>query len=211
MASQQRVKGGKAAAAKAQARAARQAAEQAASAPEPDRGGGLRGWLTARDSDDLPPARPWLVWLTWALTLAGLGVSIYLTIVELRPASLFCPDTGIINCGNVLHSSEGKIFGIAVAYYGLAFFAAMVVLNSPWAWRRRETAVRRLRLVSFIIGMLLVLYLVYAELIEIGNICLYCTSVHVITFLLFVLIVFDATFRTAPPSVAPAAPARPRR
>ena len=42
-------------------------------------------------------------------------------------------------------------------------------------------------------GMGFVLYLIYAELIQIGNICLWCTSVHVITFLLFVLMVFTAT------------------
>jgi uncharacterized membrane protein len=40
--------------------------------------------------------------------------------------------------------------------------------------------------------MLFVLYLVYRELVSIGQICPYCTSVHVITFLLFVLIVFAA-------------------
>jgi uncharacterized membrane protein len=38
-----------------------------------------------------------------------------------------------------------------------------------------------------------VLYLLYAEIIQIGNICLWCTSVHVITFLLFVLLIFYAT------------------
>ena len=32
-----------------------------------------------------------------------------------------------------------------------------------------------------------VLYLIYAELLTIGSICLYCTSVHAITFALFVL------------------------
>jgi uncharacterized membrane protein len=32
-----------------------------------------------------------------------------------------------------------------------------------------------------------VLYLLYAELFIIGSICLYCTSVHVITFVLFAL------------------------
>ena len=37
-----------------------------------------------------------------------------------------------------------------------------------------------------------VLYLIYAELFSIGAICLWCTSVHVITFALFVLIVFGA-------------------
>jgi uncharacterized membrane protein len=34
------------------------------------------------------------------------------------------------------------------------------------------------------------------ELVQVGNICLWCTSVHVITFLLFVLLVFTATLGT---------------
>jgi uncharacterized membrane protein len=43
-----------------------------------------------------------------------------------------------------------------------------------------------------VIGILFVLYLVYTELFTIGAICLWCTSVHVITFILFALIVFSA-------------------
>ena len=39
------------------------------------------------------------------------------------------------------------------------------------------------------VGVLFALYLVSAELLIIGNICLWCTSVHVVTFLLFVLII----------------------
>jgi uncharacterized membrane protein len=42
------------------------------------------------------------------------------------------------------------------------------------------------------VGIVFVLYLIYAELFSIGAICLWCTSVHVITFALFVLIVFGA-------------------
>ena len=38
---------------------------------------------------------------------------------------------------------------------------------------------------------------VYADLIEVGEICPYCTSVHVITFLLFSLIVFQASAPSA--------------
>jgi uncharacterized membrane protein len=38
--------------------------------------------------------------------------------------------------------------------------------------------------------MLFVLYLVYTELITLNAICLWCTSVHVITFALFALVVF---------------------
>ena len=40
------------------------------------------------------------------------------------------------------------------------------------------------------------LYLIYAELIEIGRICPYCTSVHILTFLLFCLIVFQFAARS---------------
>jgi uncharacterized membrane protein len=77
----------------------------------------------------------------------------------------------------------------------------MLALNSPWGWQadRRSiiwpwAQVRRIRLASVGIGMLFVLYLVYVEVIELGHICLYCTGVHIITFLLFSLLVFHTTF-----------------
>jgi uncharacterized membrane protein len=196
-----RTKGGKAAAARAQARAAREArarAEAAGSMPEAAATSAWRQFLQRKVPEDMPAPATWLKWTALVLSLAGLGVSIYLTIVELAPAALVCSSTGIVNCENVLHSAQGHIFGIPVAYFGLAFYVYLVPLNSPWAWRRKELFVQRLRLASIIVGILFVLYLVYAELIEIGNICIWCTSVHIVTFLLFVLIVFDATFRRPP-------------
>ena len=94
-------------------------------------------------------------------------------------------------------SSESIIFGIfPVAVLGLAFYVFMVAINSPWAWRSELPAIRWARLGGVITGIAFVLYLVYAELIEIGKICEYCTAVHIITFALFVLIIFDASFRT---------------
>ncbi len=196
-----RTKGGKAAAAKAQAKAvrdARAAAEVAGGAPAAAEASAWRRMLQQKVPEDLPAPSRWLQWTTWLLSVAGLGVSIYLTIVELAPAALICSSTGIVNCANVLHSAEGHIVGIPVAYFGLAFYVYLVLLNSPWAWQRNELFIQRLRLASIIVGMCFVLYLVYAELIEIGNICIWCTSVHVVTFALFVLIVFDATFRRPP-------------
>ncbi len=196
-----RTKGGKAAAAKAQAKAARDAraaAEVAGGAPAAARASAWQRMLQQQVPEDLPAPSRWLQWTTWLLSVAGLGVSIYLTIVELAPAALICSSTGIVNCANVLHSAEGHIVGIPVAYFGLAFYVYLVLLNSPWAWQRKELFIQRLRLASIIVGICFVLYLVYAELIEIGNICIWCTSVHVVTFALFVLIVFDATFRRPP-------------
>jgi uncharacterized membrane protein len=147
----------------------------------------------------IPPAPRWLIIATLALSVIGLGISIYLTIDHLTGAVPICSSKGIINCANVTTSAESKVFGIfPVSELGLAFYAFMVVVNSPWGWRLKHPAVRWLRLASVIVGIGFVLYLVYAELFQIGNICLWCTGVHIVTFFLFVLVVFDAVFRQAP-------------
>jgi uncharacterized membrane protein len=75
---------------------------------------------------------------------------------------------------------------------GLAFYVAAVALMSPWAWRSARREIYLLRIASLIVGIGFVLYLIYAELFIIGSICLYCTSVHAITFVLFVLTIVAA-------------------
>jgi uncharacterized membrane protein len=153
----------------------------------------------------IPPAPRWLIIATLALSVIGLGISIYLTIDHLTGTLPICSSKGIVNCATVTTSSESKVFGIfPVSELGLAFYAFMVVINSPWGWRMKHPAVRWLRLASGIIGIGFVLYLVYAELFQIGNLCLWCTGVHVATFFLFALLVYDVVFRQAPPiPVAP--------
>jgi uncharacterized membrane protein len=157
-----------------------------------------------------PAASRWLQLTTLILSLAGLGVSIYLTIAHYTSSTILaCPSNSFINCGEVTTSSQSIIFGIfPVAVLGLAFYVFMVAITSPWAWRSDFAPIPRLRLGGssitirwirlgvVITGMAFVLYLVYAELIEIGRICEYCTAVHIITFALFALIVFDASFRS---------------
>lgn len=157
-----------------------------------------------------PAASRWLQLTTLILSLAGLGVSIYLTIAHYTSSTILaCSANSFVNCSEVTTSSESVIFGIfPVAVLGLAFYVFMVAISSPWAWRSdfspipwlrlggRPITIRWIRLGAVITGMAFVLYLVYAELIEIGRICEYCTAVHIITFALFALIVFDASFRS---------------
>jgi uncharacterized membrane protein len=147
-------------------------------------------------------APPWLKWTTLALSLAGLGVSIYLTIAHYTsPKILVCSASGLVNCVKVTSSAQSMVFGVfPVAVLGLAFYVFMIAINTPWAWRAQVKlpAIWWARLGSMIVGIGFVLYLVYAELIQIDNICLWCTSVHAITFLLFVLIVFAASMRPTP-------------
>ncbi|MGP8001567.1 MAG: vitamin K epoxide reductase family protein [Streptosporangiaceae bacterium] len=136
----------------------------------------------------------WLQLTTWALSFAGLGVSIYLTITHYDTAvTLVCSDKGLVNCGLVTSSPQSMVFGIfPVAVLGLAFYVFMVAATSPWAWRSAYPQVAVVRLASVIVGIGFVLYLVYTELFTLDHICLWCTSVHVITFLLFVLILVSA-------------------
>jgi uncharacterized membrane protein len=153
----------------------------------------------ASQPDGAPAA--WIQYTTLALALAGLGMSIYLTVEHfLAGSSLACPETGVINCAKVTSSPESVVLGIPLPILGLAFFAWMSVINSPPAWRSPRPELRLVRLLSAIAGIGFVIYLVYAELFLVGNICLECTSIHVLTFALFVIIMFTATGsgRTAP-------------
>ena len=132
----------------------------------------------------------WFQLTTWILSLVGLGVSVYLTITHYDTAvTLACSDKGVVNCGLVTTSPESMVFGIfPVAVLGLAFYVFMAVATSPWAWRSKYPQVAIARLASVVVGIGFVLYLVYTELFTLDHICLWCTSVHVVTFLLFVLI-----------------------
>jgi uncharacterized membrane protein len=162
-----------------------------AGAPRP----GPRGAAARAAEGQLPgPPAAWVQFTALGLSIAGLGMSIYLTVEHfLNGSSLACPNTGVINCAKVTSSPQSVIFGIPVPILGLVFFAWMIAINSLPAWRSPRPEVRLARLVSVIVGIGTVIYLIYAELLVIGNICLECTSIHVITFALFVLIVFSAT------------------
>jgi uncharacterized membrane protein len=140
------------------------------------------------------PAVPlWFRLTTWVLALAGLGVSIYLTVAHFTsPRILVCSEKGFVNCAAVTTSPESMVFGIfPVAVLGLAFYVFMAAVTSPWAWRARWPVIRWARFGSVIVGMVFVLYLLYTELFTLNAICLFCTIVHIVTFLLFGLIVFS--------------------
>ncbi len=162
------------------------------------RSGGARGRTAL--PDDFPASAAgtgpalWLQIATFALALAGLGVSIYLTIAHFTESTLAgCSETkGLVNCTKVTTSAQSYAFGIPVAVLGLAFYLFAVAIMSPWAWRATRREIHLLRIASVVVGVGFVLYLLYAELFIIGSICLYCTSVHVITFVMFVLTVFAA-------------------
>jgi uncharacterized membrane protein len=161
-----------------------------------------RGGAPAAESSvskaEIPFSAPaWLQWTSLALSLAGLGMSIYMTIAHYTSTNiLVCSNKGYIDCAKVTTSPESMVFNVfPVAVLGLAFYVFMTAVNTPWAWRSGIAAIWWARLAGIITGIGFVLYLIYAEVIQIGNLCLDCTTVHIITFLLFVVLVFAATMR----------------
>jgi uncharacterized membrane protein len=156
-------------------------------------------------------ARAWRAAVDWSgggvpfatmiVSVLGLADSIYMTVEHFSThPSFICPANSTINCLKVTTSAwswlpAGPVsWSIPVSVAGLAFYIFMVAINSRWGWRASWPVVHWVRLVSLIVGMLLVLYLVWAELFRIGAICLFCTGVHVLTFVLFALVVSSAAF-----------------
>jgi uncharacterized membrane protein len=130
----------------------------------------------------------WAVVTTFALSLIGLALATYLTITHFQPQDLFCSGKGFINCGAVTTSAQSRLLGIPVAFLGLGTYVVMTALNSPWGWRAKNYWIHVARFAIAIISMCFVLWLIYAELIIIDNLCLYCTGVHIVTFALLIIL-----------------------
>jgi uncharacterized membrane protein len=146
--------------------------------------------LAPASAGRVEPAARFVPWVAFVLALAGLGISIYLTIAHfVGTQALACSDQGVVNCAKVTTSAQSRFVGIPVAVLGLVYYVAMTLLNVPSAWRARDRRVHIVRLAAAVVGICFALYLVAAELLIIGNICLWCTAVHVVTFVLFVVIV----------------------
>jgi len=127
-----------------------------------------------------------------SLSVGGVVVASYLAVAHYTsPSLLVCSDRGVVDCAQVTSSPQSTIAGVPVAVLGVVFFLAMSFLSLPAAWRSQSSWIKGARLGLVWVGMCLVLWLVYAELFLIHAICLYCSLVHVITFALFVLILFN--------------------
>jgi len=140
----------------------------------------------------------WQPLTTLVLSVAGLGVATYLTVTHFDKHALTCVTNATFNCEAVTTSPQSEILGIPVAMLGLAFFVPMIALCLPVAWRTARRWVHLARLLLSVTGVGMILYLIYAELFVIKAICLWCSSVHLITFVLFVVIATASPIVLAP-------------
>jgi uncharacterized membrane protein len=115
------------------------------------------------------------------ISVAGIGVSIYLTVLHYQGVVPACPISGHINCDAVLSSQYAVIAGttLPTSAAGIVWFAV-----SAGLWLR---PVGRLLLAWSVLGLVAVLYLVFIEIVQIGAICLWCTATHVLVLVLFLI------------------------
>jgi uncharacterized membrane protein len=115
-----------------------------------------------------------------ALTVAGLGVATYLTVIHYAGINPAC--TAGQSCLKVQTSVWSKVDGVPVALLGLIGYVG--ILGTLLAPDRDETRLATLGLT--LIGVGFSAYLTYRELFSIHAICEWCVSSAVILTLLFI-------------------------
>lgn len=117
------------------------------------------------------------------LSFLGLLVSLYISLfIENGTQAPGCSIRGTpFDCESVINSSFGSVFGIPVADLGVFYF--LVVLALFLVGLNDDVTVSIVSLV----GLGSILYFIAVEF-YLGKFCLYCTTVHIIVVIIFILV-----------------------
>ena len=131
--------------------------------------------------------------------LGGLAISIYLTVVHYAAIPLVCSTTGIVSCERVLGSPYSVIAGtgLPTSAAGIAWFSVSAVLAALQLGRPPSRRLVRWHLIWSIVGMGTVIFLVFVEIVQLGAICIWCTSAHALVVMTFLIALTRAQSATA--------------
>lgn len=127
------------------------------------------------------------------LAVLGMADAIYLTLAHYdESVTLVCSESGFVNCTRVITSPYSYVPGTAlpISLPGLAWCLVIALLALLGLFLGTER--RWLRLAQFawtLLGMLTVLYLVYVEIVLLHNLCAWCTALHALILLMFLIAV----------------------
>lgn len=124
------------------------------------------------------------------LSLAGIGIALYLTSVHYEHLPLLCSAHGIVDCQRVTSSPYSVVPGtsLPITVPGLGWAAVSVLFAILGL--RASVNYHRLVLAQFLwslLALMLVLYLVYVEIVLLHTICAWCTGMHVIILAIFLI------------------------
>ncbi|MGA8016911.1 MAG: vitamin K epoxide reductase family protein [Candidatus Dormiibacterota bacterium] len=142
-------------------------------------------------------------WTLAGLALVGLGISAYLTAVHYAGVGLICSSGGIVNCAAVTSSSYSLVPGttVPITVPGMIWFVvsggmAVTALMRDRADRVEPLWIRPAQAAWAALGLAACLYLVYAEVVVLHEICEWCTAIHLVVLITTVL----TLARLAPPA-----------
>jgi uncharacterized membrane protein len=128
------------------------------------------------------------------MAIAGIAVAAYLTAVHYTPLPLVCSTTGVINCAQVTSSRYSVVPGttVPITIPGILWFLvsgglAGVGLVRVWQRRVEPARLRLAQLVWAALGLGFVLYLVYIEIVLLHRLCEWCTVVHLLILVTFLV------------------------
>jgi uncharacterized membrane protein len=108
------------------------------------------------------------------ISVAGIAISIYLTLLHYAGVVPACVSSGPVNCEAVLSSPYSVVAGssIPTSALGIVWFAFCAA-----AWTRKPGWIL---LGWSAVGLATVLYLIFIEIVVVGAVCLWCTAAHVL-------------------------------
>jgi uncharacterized membrane protein len=107
------------------------------------------------------------------LDLIGLGIALYLSVVELSGGVPVCGP--IHGCEEVARSEYSRIAGIPVAVFGVALSLVLLTLAIAW-WRTDLYALLLAHYGLSLAGVIFEAYFLYIQVFVIGAVCIWCTS-----------------------------------
>lgn len=142
--------------------------------------------------------RAWSQFFLLVCSLVGAVIAVYLTVVHYSEAvPLFCSGSGVVNCGLVLSSPYGVVFGTSIptSVPGLAWCLVMAAL-AVVGLRAQPRWLRPAQFTWALVGLLTALYLVYVEIVRLHAICAWCSALHVLILLMFLVTLVRLTSTT---------------
>lgn len=124
-----------------------------------------------------------------AIAVAGLAIALYLTTTHISSVPLVCTVGSVVNCSAVTHSAYSVIPGtsIPISVLGVLWFVVSGLLSIFGLPATAPEWLRPVHLVWAALGLVVVLYLVYVEIVILRQICEWCTVVHLLVVATFVL------------------------
>ena len=123
-------------------------------------------------------------WILAVLDVIGLGIAIYLSVVELGGGVPYCGP--LHGCETVAQSQYARIGGVPVAVYGVGL--SLVLLTLAIAWIRTDRpGLLDLHYGISLVGVIFEVYFLTLQVFVIHAVCVWCTAYGVSLILRFLV------------------------